>query len=363
MNADTVVDQDMSQAAGYEIYEPGEVDRAILDPILKEFKLTPESPVLMLPYGRRGGVGFEIRKLYFAPALNGANGALGSDATVSAIPVQSLPVTRIISFGDCNVACGYCKRDMQFIDEDGVPTASTKVPVLDVARLAEGAVRRGEIPRFSGGDPVMFPSVTLALAKYIDARYGEKVSIAHNGSGTKWVERLVPYLSSAAIDLKAVPEKIGSIMGIDPKKGQSMYDRSLATQRVVSSNGILLDVRTPIFGDTIVSDMERLAESIVRVNDLRYTFWTWRMYKPVAGCEYPVPTMDMVIDMMQKVSAQHSQLWMGMRAKWDRGGMLFMRGGKIISTTSDVEVKVQDEFGSGNRVDVNARDTLAQLAA
>ena len=334
----------------YLLFEPGEIDENLLEEILRRYRLSLESPVLILPYGERNKIGWETRYLYFALALT-PEGKFNPEPQISKLEEKfaNLPKTRIISFGNCNVACPYCKRDCQFVDESGKPIISIPVPIEDIARLMEGAHERGEIVRFSGGDPVVYPLQTLALAEYMWRRHETKVSIAHNGSGPRWVEKMLPYLSSAAIDLKGVPEKIGKIMGIHPERGKLFFDLSLETQRLISGSRIILDVRTPIFGDTTLEEMLRLAEAISENNNLDYTFWTWRMYKPVRGCEFEVPTKENTIELMLKVSQEFPDLWMGIRAKWERGGMIFIRKGTIIRTP-DVTDKDEEEIGSGNKI-------------
>jgi pyruvate formate lyase activating enzyme len=334
----------------YLLFEPGEIDENLLEEILGRYRLSLESPVLILPYGERNKIGWETRYLYFALALT-PEGKFNPEPQISKLEEKfaNLPKTRIISFGNCNVACPYCKRDCQFVDESGKPIISIPIPIKDIARLMEGAYERGEIVRFSGGDPVVYPLQTLALAEYMWRRHETKVSIAHNGSGPRWVEKMLPYLSSAAIDLKGVPEKIGKIMGIHPERGKLFFDLSLETQRLISGSRIILDVRTPIFGDTTLEEMLRLAEAISENNNLSYTFWTWRMYKPVRGCEFEVPTKENTVELMLKVSQEFPDLWMGIRAKWERGGMIFIRKGTIIRTP-DVTDKDEEEIGSGNKI-------------
>ncbi len=304
-----------------EIYRPGRVDAKLLKDVLGEFNLAPENEILMLPHG--DVIARECRHLYFWGAVDEKTQKMG----ICLAQNEDIPKTRIISVGRCNAACPYCKRDCQFITGDGVPIAAVPVSLLDIAAICEGAVARNEIPRFSGGDPVMYHKQVLALAKYLFKRHGVRSSIAHNGSASAWVTQMIPYLSSAAIDLKAVPEKIGEIMGVG-SRGPVMYQRSLDTQHSLSSAGVFLDVRTPVFGDTSIEEMFRLAGDIIRVNSLSHTFWTWRLYKPVMGCEFQVPDRDIVVGMMKEISVSCPNLWMGLRAKWVSGGMLFVRNGE-----------------------------------
>jgi pyruvate formate lyase activating enzyme len=161
---------------------------------------------------------------------------------------------------------------------------------------------------------------------------------------------MLPYLSSAAIDLKAVPELTGRVMGISEERGKKMHKLSLETQKIISQAGVLLDVRTPIFGDTTTEQMARLAESICRENNLDYTFWTWRLYKPVEGCDFVVPKKENTIKMLVEISKRFPELWIGIRAKWEKGGMLYFRGGEMVSATSEVTNQDLYEIAYGEGV-------------
>ena len=336
----------------YQIFQPGEIDSDLAGECLARQGLQTDRKVSMLPYGAKGSVGFETRRLYFALALT-EDGIFNSTPELRGSAVEDvkglLPVTRIFSFGKCNVACPYCKRDCQFIGDDGLPIIATPVDILDLFRLAEGAHARGETVRFSGGDPVVFPRETLAIADYMNCRHSAKVSIAHNGSGPAWVKKLAPFLSSAAIDLKGPAEKMGGIMGVSQKMGENIFRLSQETQRAVTEAGALLDVRTPIFGDTTLGDMYRLAE-VVSKNDPRRTFWTWRMYKPVEGCDWSVPEKEKVFGMMEEISRTFSNQWIGVRAKWERGGMVYFLGGQMVNQDEAEAVSDREVSGSGNKL-------------
>jgi pyruvate formate lyase activating enzyme len=339
------------QTGEYLIHEPGEVELSLAEECLRAQDLRPDHTVLMLPFGSKGRVGFETRRLYFALALD-SRGKFNSEPALRGRSLddhrQLLPVTRIVSFGDCNVACPYCKRDCQFLGDDGKPIVAVRVPALDLFGLAEGAVARGETARFSGGDPVLFPRETLAISEYLSRRHGAKTSIAHNGSGPGWVRRILPYLSSAAIDLKAVPEKMGRVMGVSSDLGARIFQLSLETQRIISEAGnCLLDVRTPVFGDTPLAEMQRLGEHISGL-DPSATFWTWRMYKPVLGCDWAVPEKERMFEMMATVSEAMPRHWIGVRAKWQKGGMVYFRAGRQVNSEESGSISDAEARGSGN---------------
>lgn len=292
----------------------------------------------MLPYA--GAVGRETRRLYWHRAFDPQAGVFADE--LNSLP---LPVTRLLSFGTCNVACPYCKRDMQFIGEDGIPLATIDMPLEEVIALCERACERGEIVRFSGGDPIMFPRVCVDIAQHLQARYGAQVSIAHNGSGPAFVRRIHPLMSSAALDLKGVPERMGEIMGVPAERGAHYYERALESIAALqNSPTCVTDVRTPIFGDTSEAEIERLALALRPLMG-RTSFWTFRLYKAVEGCAWPVPSRERGLELMRIASALLPGQWIGMRAKWHQGGMLFVRDGEVID---DSLTPGEERAGSGN---------------
>lgn len=335
-------------------------NQAAYDAALAKYNLKGDQAVSMLPYA--GGIGKEIRHLYFQLAL-GEDGLFRTTPQLSAVPdgekiLHHLQVTRLFSFGECNAFCPYCKRDMQFLDDDGCVIASDFAPLQTLFEMAEGAVGRGEVVRFSGGDPVLFPKICMAIGDYVKAIGGKGVSIAHNGSGVGFVRNLLPLMSSAAIDIKAPRRFMGGVLGLPQRDGEKHFDNSLRCQALFHSAdtnpaAAVLDVRTPVFGahpdpltpQTSLSDMMELADYITSNNEPRRTFWTWRMYKPVKMCDWNAPDLATVLTMMRQVSAAYPKQWMGIRAKWHGGGMVYCLGGEFINYT---HVDTAEATGSGN---------------
>ena len=137
-------------------------------------------------------------------------------------------------------------------------------------------------------------------------------------------------------------------MGLEKESlGERFFKLSLETQKIVTDAGALLDVRTPVFGDTPIAEMRRLGEHIA-ANDLSRTFWTWRMYKKVQGCSWTVPEKEAIFEMMREVSADFPKLWMGVRAKWQRGGMVYLREGRILNSAEAAKITDSEKSGSGN---------------
>ena len=136
----------------YNIFQPAQIDERLFRAACAESRLGPDGSALMLPYGDNDKVGWETRRLYFDLA-RGVDGLFNIEPVLRVVPDMrtALPVTRIFSFGKCNVSCPYCKRDCQFRDDKGNIIVATQVALRDLFGLAEGAHARGETVRFSGG--------------------------------------------------------------------------------------------------------------------------------------------------------------------------------------------------------------------
>lgn len=255
----------------------------------------------------QGVVGGEIRPLYFYKTL-------GKDVANA----------RIISFGACNFSCPYCKREGNFRTADGSIISAVDTTLDDLFKVVDDAVGKGQVVRLSGGDPVVFPEASLTIAEYVREK-GGRLSIAHNGSSPHFVRQLIQAgLESAAIDLKAPRTEMSLRAGLKNGTGAKMYDRSIETQDLLSASGILVDVRTPIFSTTTLDDLLEMAADIVKGGRGDHEFWTLRIYKPVAGCEWEPPrNTEAVVWMIKKIKAEFPSLKMGLRAKWEPNGFLY----------------------------------------
>ncbi|MDD3006779.1 MAG: radical SAM protein [Candidatus Pacebacteria bacterium] len=259
--------------------------------------------VRFLPF--KGQVAGERRKLYFYRAFG-----------------MEVLYTRIFSFGACNFACPYCKRDGQFRTAEGNIVTSQDFEMGVVLTAVKTAIEAGEVVRLSGGDPVVFPEESLQIAEFART-LGAKISIAHNGSSPEFCRKMAPYLESAAIDLKALPQNFNTVAGLKNGTGAKMFERSLQSQTILSNIGVLVDVRTPIFGTTTLDDFLELAECIVKSGNIQNKFWTLRLYNPVNGCEFTAPRKDTVIWMIGEIKKVYPELKMGLRAKWDPKRFLY----------------------------------------
>jgi len=244
---------------------------------------------------------------------------------------RHVETTRIVSFGSCNFHCKYCKRDGQQVNSDGSIIRSIEICNEEIITDLVGYVKNGERVRLSGGDPVMHPKDSLAIAKAIYKHTGKKISMAHNGSSLRFAEMMLPYMEYVAIDLKGdTPDELAYRSGISSVTGKRMLESTLAVQDMFSSNGVLVDVRTPVFGDTTLDQLFRMAELILKGGDTNNEFWTLRKYNSVRHCDWLEPRGETVSEYAEIVSEKFPELPIGVREKWSNSGFVIYKGGEKV---------------------------------
>lgn len=247
----------------------------------------------------------ELRKAFFLEAFD-----------------REVETMAIVSFGRCNFKCSYCKRDGQFTDDNGDIINTVDCSLDELKALVDDAVAKGRRVRLSGGDPCTCIQESVQIAQYIFDKYHQKISIAHNGSYPNLVRFLMPYLDYVAIDLKSpYPDVFSEVTGCSD--GDEMIKRSLLTQKLCTSAGVLVDVRTCVFDHTPLEELLRIAELITAENKLDNLFWTLRVYSPVEGCGYKQPALEKIKGFIAEIKAKYPKLKIGMRNKWEGGFNFF----------------------------------------
>ena len=231
---------------------------------------------------------------------------------------RNVETTRIVSFGSCNFHCNYCKRDAQFVDDQGNIIRSVLFDwENEIKPMLVKAIENGERVRLSGGDPVMHQKESLFIAKWAMDNYGKKISIAHNGSSLSFVKKIAPYLDYAAIDLKGgTAKELALRAGLHSEvNGQFMLDSTIKVQNYLSENGVIVDIRTPVFDTTTLDDLRKMASLITAGGNLDNKFWTLRAYKKVKGCDWGEPNQNDVLE-YAKILSKEFNIPIGLRLKW-----------------------------------------------
>ena len=222
----------------------------------------------------------------------------------------------IVSFGSCNYHCPYCKRDCQFIDDAGNVINTRQIGFDELVEMIEPEIQKGRRVRLSGGDPVAYPQESLRIAQYVMNKYGKKISIAHNGSSYGLVKSLIKYLEYIAVDYKAFDkERLVKITGV----AKPVMDQVKILQ-LCEENGVLVDIRTPIFGDTTLEELKQIAKEISKFTNV---FWTLRKYNKVQGCDFIVPNMEDVTEIAKELKKEVPNLHIGTRNYWKGGFEIF----------------------------------------
>lgn len=222
----------------------------------------------------------------------------------------------IISFGACNFQCPYCKRDCQYINADGTIIKTKNITIKELKELIDNEIKKTRKIRLSGGDPCMFKSQSLEIAKYVKNNYNQKISVAHNGSDYNFIKSIIDYLDYIALDFKAIKEEtVKRITGVQNPKMQQKEIIELCNK-----NNVLVDVRTPIFSETDIDELKEIGRTISKYPNV---FWTLRKYNKVKGCDFGVPTMDYVTNIAQELKKEFPKLKIGTRNYWKGGFEIF----------------------------------------
>lgn len=268
---------------------------------MKEISLN--NYISLLPYNKE--LGAEIRPLYFYQAMG-----------------REIVDARIISFGNCNFSCPYCKRGGSFRSTDGSIIGAKEFPIQDILTKINDGITKNQIIRLSGGDPVVFQKESLFFGEYIKNANG-RLSIATNGSDPEFSSKISKYIESAAIDLKATPEKYQNVTGMD-ENGKKLFQKSIESQKNMLNHGVLVDVRTPIFKDTSLEDLRIMAEAITS-NPTDNLFWTLRVYNTIKGCDFEAPDQEKFYSIAKQLKFENPDLKIGIRAKWSHSGLIYLK--------------------------------------
>lgn len=265
--------------------------------------------IKVLPY--KGKAFEEVRPAYFLKAFG-----------------EDVLDMRIFSFGKCNYSCPYCKRDGADKTDNEIIEGAIDVSEEAIYKAIDEAIARHQVVRFSGGDPVCYSALVRELMKYAKSK-GGITSIAHNGSGPKFVESILPYLDFASIDFKAVSYKqLGEIAGINEEMARTCFTNTINTIKILQNNRIYTDVRTCVFNDTTYEQLAMIANFIQNSENVNNLFWTLRTYSPIDDFDKSPKTPQEMTELAQEISKSNPELKIGVRAKWEPSGFAYFLGGE-----------------------------------
>lgn len=267
----------------------------------------------IIPY--KGELFQETRKSYFLKAFG-----------------EEVKEMRIIPFGKCNYACPYCKRN-GYDKKNCIIAGSVEVEEEQIVMAVQDAIRKQQIVRLSGGDPCMYPEISIRLLEQVKNQNGIG-SMAHNGSSPEFVKELVDrnLLDSISVDLKAKDaQTLRKVAGITEKQSYAMWDKTIQTLKLLkNAKRIKVDIRTCVFSDTTYEELLSIGTIIKRYSS-EDVFWTLRIYSIVDCFSTKTKTVEDMRELAKKLSSELIGLKIGMRVKWEKGAFYYYFNGEEVS--------------------------------
>ncbi len=167
----------------------------------------------------------------------------------------------VIHLGRCNFNCGYCKPGgfLPRAKKQVFPN-SRKIPMNDVLAFVRNEALEGNLLKITGGEPTLDYAEVEAMIDCALA-HGGYVCLDSNGWNPDRLYSLGKKCHQIAIDIKGNRETVETITGRPP---EISFDRAVESLRAISKlNGTkTIEVRTPIFSQTTISELCDVAEVI-----------------------------------------------------------------------------------------------------
>lgn len=266
----------------------------------------------IIPY--KGELFQETRKSYFLKAFG-----------------EEIRDMRIIPFGKCNYSCPYCKRN-GYDKQDNIIAGSIEVDEQEIWNAINDAIIKKQIIRLSGGDPCMYPDLSIKILKHVKKQNGIG-SLAHNGSSPIFIKYLLDHylLDSLSVDLKAPnAEKLKGIAGLSEKNSHLMWKQTLQTLEILKhTKDVKIDIRTCVFHHTCYEELLKIGK-IVQDTNIPNAFWTLRIYSIVESFSKKTKTAENLKELAKMLSKELPNLKIGIRVKWINGAFFYYLNGNEI---------------------------------
>ena len=266
----------------------------------------------IIPYN--GELFQETRKSYFLKAFG-----------------EEIRDMRIIPFGKCNYSCPYCKRN-GYDKQNHIIAGSIEVDEHEIWNAINDAIIKNQIVRLSGGDPCMYPNLSIKILEYVK-EVGGTGSLAHNGSSPVFIKYLLDHhlLDSISVDLKAPnAEKLKEIAGLSEKASYLMWEQTLQMLEILkNAKDVKTDIRTCVFHHTHYEELIKIGKIIQKAN-IPNSFWTLRVYSIVDSFSKETKTAESLKELAKILSKELPNLKIGIRVKWINGAFFYYLNGKEI---------------------------------
>lgn len=242
---------------------------------------------------------------------------------------------RIIPFGKCNYSCPYCKRN-GYNKQENIIAGSIEVDEQEIWNAVNDAIIKNQIVRLSGGDPCMYPELSIRILEYTK-QLGGTGSLAHNGSSPTFIKYLLDHhlLDSLSVDLKAPnAEKLKEIAGLSERTSYLMWKQTLQTLEILkNTQNVKIDIRTCVFHHTPYEELLKIG-TIIQNADIPNAFWTLRVYSIVNSFSKETKTAADLKELAKVLSKELPNLKIGIRVKWINGAFFYYLNGKEIDNVS-----------------------------
>jgi len=159
-------------------------------------------------------------------------------------------IATVFFFAGCDLRCPYCHNSSLFeVNKDAILSKEHVISEIEKrSKFIDGV-------SFSGGEPTLYDEL-IDFIKEIKEGFNLDIKIDSNGLRPEFIEKVLPYLSHIAIDIKTTPDlysKLGCKLTKDEVK-----QKLLKTKEILeNSKGVKIEYRTTMY-PLIVESYERI---------------------------------------------------------------------------------------------------------
>lgn len=164
-------------------------------------------------------------------------------------------IASIFFVSGCNLCCPFCHNSSLF----QIPPQEKLLSEDFVFSAIERRVKFIDGVSFSGGEPSLYDEL-IDLVKEIKQRYDIAVKVDSNGLNPEFIEKILPYLSYIAIDIKTTADfykKLGCRL-----ESKDVAEKLEATKSLLQNqNNVKTEYRTTMY-PPVVESYERLYKMV-----------------------------------------------------------------------------------------------------
>lgn len=159
-------------------------------------------------------------------------------------------IATVFFFAGCNLRCPYCHNgSLLDIDKDAILSKEYVMSEIEKrSKFIDGV-------SFSGGEVSLYNEL-IDLIKEIKEKFGLEIKIDSNGLRPEFIEKVLPYISHIAIDIKTTPD-LYKLLGTKMTE-EEVYNNLMKTKAILSeAKGVRVEYRTTMY-PPVVESYERI---------------------------------------------------------------------------------------------------------